>query len=229
MRDDDRRVLDEVDDLVKGTLGHVGLKAELLLYAGNLLFYRGCALLGAGDDLHSLEVREELVGTCHFNRLRRQETMTVSGAPCMKTRELHIYDICAKQSHKPANRTGEGVATCAPALGARPRQAADEVFQNAREQFLGFLGRFGHNSVDVLIAVFIALAQEIGDIKPLAAGKARCCLGRVAVRIERDLCRRPLGLDLDGLGGGGEVCHRQDHAARRRARLYLAMGKTCSV
>ena len=222
--DEHGRVLDEVHDLVEGLFGGVCLEAGLGLDGVDLAADDLCALLGGRDDLHLLERVEERLGAGDLELAVGHEPMPARRAPGREAGVLDGDDRLAEQRNEPSDRAGERDVPAAPALGARPCDAGDEIGQDTGQQLERRHGRLLDDGVDVLDALLVGLADEVGSRQALAAGKALGGLRRVSIRIEGDFCCRALRALRERLGRVGDIIDRDDDAARGRAGLHAAMG-----
>ena len=223
VREQDGGILDEVYDLVEGPLGSVRLEAGLGLDRVYLPANRLRALLGAGNDPHLL------VGTRQISRARElefaigHEAIAARDATGDEAGVLDGNDVLAVQGHEPTYGTREGDVPAAPTLRLGPANAAHEIGEQLRQE----VGRLARGLLDlrvhVLLAAFVGLAHETGDVHALAAGKALGGLRGIAGIVEGDGGGRALGAHGERLARVGKVLDHEYHAARRRIGDDFAM------
>ena len=212
-----RGLLAEVHDLVEDLRRRVDAgPAALGLDPGYALCDHGAATV-LGQDAGGLE--HGLVGGRLGDDVLAgsQDAVAAGRVAGLDAREAHRHDLVAQKDAQPADGTDERLVRGAPALAAvvGPFDGRDDLRAERRED--GRRGRGGDAPLgeDVLAAVRVLAADEVGGVDAALAGEALGRLGGGSLGVEGDGRRRAALHLVHLLGRGGDVGDEGGETARR--------------
>ena len=214
-----RRILNKIQDLFEEVFRDFRRAAVSLSNFFDLLADQRLALVLVDEDEVLLAGLFVAVSIRNLKVSLGQEAVTTRRAARFDLSHFEGDDFIIQQSHDPAQRTDELEIKVRPAHVVREGQAADEIFEQILQQLSRSFAFLMNHRID--IAVFF---DQVFRVNALAAGKALCCLGRIAVSIEGDLDGRSAVLAGNIFLLLSQIFYNECRTSRRADRADAAEG-----